>query len=130
MFMNQHFGPFKSRFVACFLLAAFCLCVLGNVMLNAQVLPQIDVSEVASSDSSAITYSISVISQILSLHKENRLADWLLSNWYLLILTLIGLARALILITPTPKDNKFWNRYLVSPIKFVLTILSLNKPKS
>lgn len=118
----------NPRFILLFILFCVSICFIGNITLQAQevLLP---VSEVASSDVATITSNVSILSHMIALQGQDRLSDWLISNWYFLILSVIGLARALILITPTPKDNRVWNRYLVSPIKVVLSILSLSKPK-
>ena len=49
------------------------------------------------------------------------------AHWWLALLSIVGLARIIIFITPSKKDDRFIMKYVIRPLRMIAQFLSLSK---
>lgn len=60
---------------------------------------------------------------------QNGFISWVKNNWLLFFLSVVGLARLIVVLTPTKQDDKFFNKYILNPVNSIAAFLSLQKKK-
>ena len=53
---------------------------------------------------------------------------WVKANLLVFILAVVGAGRVLVSITPTKKDDKWYGKWILKPVRMVLKVLALEKP--
>ncbi len=54
---------------------------------------------------------------------------WFKANWWFFILAIVGIGRLIVFITPTKEDDLWYEKWILSPLRYIGGILSLNIPK-
>lgn len=59
--------------------------------------------------------------------QEVGFSKWITTNLLLALLILIGMARAIIVLTPSREDDAFWNRYIYTPLRSIFLSLQMKE---
>lgn len=55
--------------------------------------------------------------------------EWIKVNWYFFLLAIVGLGSLIVRITPTKKDDAWYERYILGLVRFIGRVLSLGAKK-
>ena len=56
--------------------------------------------------------------------KEVGFIKWIKANWWLFILSLVGIGRIFVFVTPTSKDDQWYGKWVLKPVRCLGKIIS------
>ena len=56
-------------------------------------------------------------------------STWVKANWWLFILALVGLGRLIVYITPSKEDDKWYEKWVLKPVRYIGQFISFGVGK-
>lgn len=108
------------------LLIVFAVFVIPAVVITLEAQPLSLSTNLSAED---LKSAVSNTAVAVKLIKAIGWKKFLMVYWWLSALLLVGVARFIILITPSKEDDRFFFKWIIRPLRFIAKVFSLSFKK-